>query len=283
MLAMKPHITSIAYAGVLAGLCACSSAFAGMIDLTSYPPQTCVTLSDGVRFCNASGTADENVGTGTWDVIVKSNTNLDNYYMYNTDKGNGGPQPGDIGDGNQVINGEGNHVEPLNHLAVTSIGGVDYVTLGLDIDQEGMENHYFLSVDDIRLYLSPAGTFLAPFDGTKLGGASAFWALAADDYIKLNASFASGSGQGIDMFMYMPTSMFAGADLTNWFFLYSEFGGSFVANDGPEEWSYDDCYDDKTGEQIAACMTREVPEPGSLALLGLGILGLAFARHRRLH
>ncbi len=63
------------------------------------------------------------------------------------------------------------------------------------------------------------------------------------------------------MLALIPNSLFTGPD-TQYVYLYSKAGENSIADDGFEEWA-----------------TTEIPEPTTVALLGLG--GLLMMRRRR--
>lgn len=168
----------------------------------------------------------------------------------------------------------------------------------LDINQTGANP--LLSLNEFQLYISstanqslnptlalyqtiPLGTLVYQMDG---GG--------VDSRVELDYSNNSGSGSG-DMIVDIPFELLNAAFFAGGFdtaleqnaafiYLYSRFGETdgMENNDGFEEWTA------LAGQGLPPpcppgedCGPQGVPEPGSLSLLALGLIGAAVASKRR--
>ena len=250
-----------------------SSAGAATIDLTGGYA-VCGT-TNGATVCSANS-SDGSTGSGTFPAFVGTpGGRPDTFFMYNTTTA---PREA----GNEVGNGTNqNRDVTLGDFAVTQRDGVDVFTFALDINQ--LRPDPLLSLNHIAIFMGDGSLSGYNAGADTLGGVAALWAMGADDTIELNYALAAGSGRG-DMFLYVPTSLFAAYGTDAHLQLYSSFGSPNNNNNGFEEWSYLSC--SKTAG--TACYTPPppppppppVPEPGTLAMLGLGLLGMTLGRRR---
>jgi len=84
----------------------------------------------------------------------------------------------------------------------------------------------------------------------------------------------AGSGLGYDLSFLVPTSLFSGLASDSRIVFAVQYGGAdfagALAQDGFEEWA-----------ALAGAGPRVVPTPGSLALLGAGLMGMGFVKRRK--
>jgi len=249
-----------------------------LVDLTAAGGGT-ATLTGGTTTGTIldATSAPTTVGTGVIDSFVRLQTNGNSELGYNTD---GNPA-------NDEKNGNFTHSLLFSSLDTATKPG--YVTFLLDINQ--LDNSPLLSLDAIQFYAaaspsltsvgtpSPATLFYNLQDVTSAvcaaGGVCNNASANTHDAITLNYTNNKGSGNGFDMFLYVPTSVFAGVNTaaTPYFYLYSQFGalgGSLTTNDGFEEWARFS----STGQSV--------PEPISSTLVGTGLIALFFVGRRRI-
>ena len=113
----------------------------------------------------------------------------------------------------------------LSAVPVKTIDGVQYREFFLDINESKSDKNRLLSLDELRIYLSPTG-MLDSYNAVnkKLNNLTAIYDLdgGGDNWIKLDYGLNSGSGEG-DMVAYIPNSLFTGAG-SQYLYLYSRFG-----------------------------------------------------------
>jgi len=86
--------------------------------------------------------------------------------------------------------------------------------------------------------------------------------------------------------LFVPISVFGTiSDPSNTYvYLYSSFGavgGAYTENDGFEEWAYRRCPDNTVCWREPPPPDTNVPEPATLALVGLGLAAAAIGRRKR--
>ena len=139
-----------------------------------------------------------------------------------------------------------------------SNGSYEFV---LDVGEPG-GNASSISLDGLKLYSSSSpGQSGNDVIGTLL------WDLGADNSVLLDAKRGGGPGNGnSDMLMSVQTSIIDSAPVgEEYFILWSQFSS---ASSGFEEWS-------------VITSISPVPEPSTIALFGLGLLGVMAATRRR--
>lgn len=160
-----------------------------------------------------------------------------------------------------------------NDLGVVTLGGTSYYQFFLDTNEPSSDGDKLISIDTIRIWDAQSAalqlltnqnvTSLADVDGLF---SSLVYAMGPTNQIVMDGTLFSGSGLGYDLSMLIPVAEFAGVALDSRLIFGTSFGaagGSATTADGFEEWAY-----------LAATPTNNVPEPGSLALAGIGLLAL---------
>lgn len=248
-------------------------------DLTTAD-QTATINGAIYRSADTSGS----VGTGVFPAFVKINGNADCVQGYNTD----GALEFDTNNSPILM-------FTLDTMAVVTQNNTDYVEFFLDINQT--KDEPLLSLDNVQIFVSTSNT-LTGYTDCHLGGPGGVDCVynmdaGTNQTVLLNYTLNNGSGNGYDMSLLVPTSVFGSASGSSYVYLYSafgSFGGHYVENDGPEEWNYRNCsdgapcYTPPQGDCNPATQvcTPTVPEPGTLALIGASLLsGVALRRRER--
>ncbi len=268
---------------VAVGAVGVGSAQAQLINIWCTATEPCGsssgTTADGTIFEAEANPTTPSTGTGVFQPFVRIQDSTGTQSGYNTDTG----EP-DINFDTKA--GIWTHSVLFGDLGTVDIGGLSYYQFSLDANENGSAGSDANKIDltAIQIFLGDA-TLMTPestggytgtqFDGSaadnQLSGFSPVWSLDnatnGDVTVNLQASICDtagqcGSGKG-DLNVFILASLIQGAP-DDYFVFYTEYDN---VGSGFEEWRY-------------LAKSVQVSEPGTLALLGLGLAGLIAARKR---
>lgn len=155
----------------------------------------------------------------------------------------------------------------IQDLVQNSEGG--FYMFALDANESNGQGNNYLSLDMFKIYVggvndpSPLPTVQANLGqlGTQV------YTFSTNDRVLVDANTGSGSGTA-DMYVFVPTSLFAGFAPNSYVYVYAEHGGytgtnpgGFGASSGFEEWA-----------SIKVAVPTFIPEPTSMSLMGCALM-----------
>jgi len=242
------------FAIVAMAVAAAPQADAIILDLTTSGSSG--TIGDGF-FLQVD---DQSTGTGVIDPFVRIQNNPTEL-GFNTDHR---PLNGDLDDVNNSP--QFTHSIKVNEIGSVDLGGVESIRFLLDINESG--NTPLISMNSFHILTAGRGDIGNLADLFSEGTSIYDMDMSGDNTVELNYILNSGSGSG-DMFAYLPRSLFAGKE-DQFLYLFSAFGVNQASDAGFEEWA-----------RIDGTTENPIPEPGTMLLLGSGLLGGLAARRRR--
>jgi hypothetical protein len=268
----------------VAALLGVNTAYAfGPIDITTAGT-TATSAVDGTIWTNEN--LIQTAGTGVIEPFLRFQKN-DTEMGMNTDAQN---PPYDTKAGIWT------HSITYGQLGIVNKNGIDYYVFTLDINENNGPSE-LLTIEELRIYSvdSSAGGALADESAVQgAAGSTLHYNLdgTSDQTVYTNYTVSNtGSGES-DVDFYIPVSFFAGASSSDYLYMVINAGMSgntdgLDSSDGFEEvraffgTSSSSTTTTSSSTTSTTSTTSTAPEPGTIALFGMGLIGLAAARRKK--